>query len=56
MSHIAFINQSDTVMLADGTQYMVVGFDEKPIDENQLRNLPWEKVDKVYRISLRSVR
>lgn len=54
--NIAFVNQSDTVTLADGAQYMVVGFDQKPIDENQLRNLPWEKVDKVWRISLRSVR
>ena len=54
--NIAFVNQSDVVTLADNAQYMVVGFSEKPIDENQLRNLPWEKVDKVYRISLRSVR
>lgn len=51
--NIEFVNQSDIVTLADGLKYSVVGFDEKPIDENQLRNLPWEKVDKVWRISLR---
>lgn len=51
--NIEFINQSDIVTLADGLKYSVVGFDEKPLDENQLRNLPWEKVDKVWRISLR---
>lgn len=51
--NIEFVHQSDIVTLADGLKYSVVGFDEKPIDENQLRNLPWEKVDKVWRISLR---
>lgn len=52
---IAFVHNSDTVELADGNKYTVTSFEEKPLDENQLRYLPWERVDKIYRISLKSV-
>lgn len=52
---IAFVHNSDTVELADGNKYTVTSFEEKPLDENQLRFLPWERVDKIYRINLKSV-
>ena len=52
---IAFVHNSDTVELADGKKYIVASFEEKPLDENQLRFLPWERVDKIYRINLKSV-
>lgn len=52
---IAFIHNSDVVELSDGKKYTVMSYDEKPIDENQLRWVPWEKADKVFRITLKSV-
>lgn len=52
---IAFVHNSDTVELADGNKYTVTSFEEKPLDENQLRFLPWERVDKIYKLSLKSV-
>jgi len=52
---IAFVHNSDTVELADGKKYTVTSFEEKPLDENQLRFLPWERVDKIWKITLKSV-
>lgn len=52
---IAFVHNSDVVELTDGNKYTVVSYDEKPLDENQLRWVPWEKADKVFRITLKSV-
>lgn len=52
---IPFVHNSDTVELADGKKYIVASFEEKPLDENQLRFLPWERVDKIYKLSLKSV-
>lgn len=48
------LHTSDIVTLTDG-KYLVVAFEPKLIDELQLRNLPYEKADKVWRITLKSV-
>lgn len=52
---IAFVHNSDVVELTDGKKYTVVSYDENLLDENQLRWVPWEKADKVFRITLKSV-
>lgn len=48
------LHTSDVVKLADGGKYLVTDVEARLIDELQLRNLPYEKADKVWRITLRA--